>query len=308
MRTAIGIDLGGTNVKGVLVNESGEVIHHAASATYSAGCGSANTAAEEGDHWKRKVAEMVREMQSKSPDPVVAIGVAAPGLSDGMNTCIRVMPERLNGLENFVWSDYLGQQVWVLNDAHAALMAEAKFGAGKGVKNIVMITWGTGVGGGVLINGELFQGNYQIAGHIGHITMDVASTYPDITGVPGTLEDAIGDATVGRRSCGRFSSTFELVQAHRRGDPFASYIWLSSVRVLSLALCSIYNLLSPDIVILGGGVTRAADDLYKPLRAFIDAYEWKNKPHTPPVLQAEFGDLAGAVGAAGFALSKFDNS
>ncbi len=94
------------------------------------------------------------------------------------------------------------------------------------------------------------------------------------------------------------------MEAYRRGDPFAGYIWLNALRVLSLALCSIYNLLSPDMVILGGGVTRAGDDLYKPLHAFIDVYEWKNRSTTTPVCQAQFGDLAGAVGAAGFALSK----
>ncbi len=303
MTTAIGIDLGGTNVKGVLVDAHGKLISQMASPTHD----TVDPAGEKGRHWKLAIAEMVNELKSHSPSPVAAIGLAAPGLSDAANTCIRVMPERLNGLENFVWADYLGEKVWVLNDAHAALMAEAKFGAGKGTQHIVMLTWGTGVGGGILINGELFQGNHQIAGHIGHITMDSHSFYPDITGLPGTLEDAIGDATINRRSWGRFESTLELVEAYRQGDAFASYLWLSAVRVLALALCSLYNLLSPDIVILGGGVTRAGDDLYKPLNDFINVYEWKNKVNTIPVLQAQFGDLAGAAGAAGFALSKITN-
>lgn len=299
MITAIGIDLGGTNVKGVLVNaDTGTVLHEMTIPTKDVTVNSGE------QYWKLAIAEMVKNLRLRSSHPVAAIGLAAPGIADADNSCIRVMPERLSGLENLVWSDYLGEQIWVLNDAHAALMAESKFGAGKGIKNIVMITWGTGVGGGILINGELFQGNYQIAGHIGHITVDADSAYPDITGVPGTLEDAIGDATIARRSCGRFASTLELVEAYRRGDPFAGYIWLNALRVLSLALCSIYNLLSPDMVILGGGVTRAGDDLYKPLHAFIDVYEWKNRSTTTPVCQAQFGDLAGAVGAAGFALSK----
>lgn len=302
MTTIIGIDLGGTNVKGVLLNAGGNILHQMTSPTQRTFTDGG------GEHWKETVAEMVRSLRSQSPYPVAAVGLAAPGLSDAGNTCIRIMPERLNGLENFVWSDYLGEKVWVLNDAHAALMAEARFGAGKGVKNIVMLTWGTGVGGGVLINGELFQGNYQIAGHIGHTTIDAGCTYPGITGLPGTLEEAIGDATISRRSCGRFSSTLELVEAYRRRDPFASYIWLHGIRVLSLALCSVYNLLSPDIVILGGGVTRAGDDLYRPLQDFVNVYEWKNKTTPTPIRQAEFGDLAGAVGAAGFALSKITPS
>jgi len=73
------------------------------------------------------------------------------------------MPARLNGLENLIWTDYLDEkEVWVLNDAHAALIAEARFGIGQGIQNIVMLTWGTGVGG-VLINEELFQDAHRLA-------------------------------------------------------------------------------------------------------------------------------------------------
>ena len=300
MTTAIGIDLGGTNIKGVLLNAAGEVLHQAVQSTER----DRNEINEDGGHWKQSVSDMVRELKSKSPSPVVAVGLAAPGLPDEKNSCIRVMPERLNGLENFGWSDYLAMEVVVLNDAHAALIAEAKFGAGKGIGNIVMLTWGTGVGGGILINGELYQGNYQIAGHLGHITLDVDADYPGITGMPGTLENAIGDATVARRSFGKFKSTHALVEAYRVGNPFATYIWLNTVRTLALGLCSLCNLLSPDLIILGGGVTKAGDALYEPLKEFIDVYEWKNKVKTTPVRQAHFSDLAGAVGAAGFALNK----
>lgn len=301
MATAIGIDLGGTNIKGVLLNDEGEVIHQVARATDP---GTARNNGEE-QHWKQTVSQMILELKSKSANPVNAIGLAAPGLPNENNSAIRVMPGRLDGLENLIWTDYLDEKaVWVLNDAHAALIAEARFGIGQGIKNIVMLTWGTGVGGGVLINGALYQGNYQMAGHLGHMILDVYNEDPGIVGMPGTLENAIGDATISKRSFGRIQSTHELVKAYRQGDSFATYIWLNTVRQLALGLCSLCNLLSPELIILGGGVTKAGDALYKPLADFIDVYEWKNTGKKTPIKQAGYGEMAGAVGAAGFAFDK----
>jgi glucokinase len=301
MTTAIGIDLGGTNIKGVLLNAKGDVMHEVAHAT-KAGSSRSNGA---GEHWKQTISQMILELKSKSAGPVNAIGLAAPGLPNENNSAIRVMPARLNGLENLVWTDYLDEkEVWVLNDAHAALIAEARFGIGQGIKNIVMLTWGTGVGGGVLMNGELYQGNYQMAGHLGHMILDVDNEDPGIAGMPGTLENAIGDATISKRSLGRIQSTHELVKAYRQGDSFATFIWLNTVRKLAMGICSLCNLLSPDLVILGGGVTKAGESLYKPLFEFIDVYEWKNTGKKTPVKQAGYGEMAGAVGAAGFAFDK----
>ena len=301
MTTAIGIDLGGTNIKGVLLSANGEVLYQAAQSTNPGN--SRNNG--DGQHWKQAVSEMISELKSKSAVPVDAIGLAAPGLCNENNSAIQVMPARLHGLENFVWSEYLEEnEVWVLNDAHAALIAEAKFGVGQGINNIVMLTWGTGVGGGVLINGALYQGNYQMAGHLGHMILDVDSEDFGIVGMPGTLENAIGDATILKRTLGRMKSTHELVQAYQQGDAFASYIWLNTVRKLALGLCSISNFLSPELIILAGGVTKAGDALYKPLADFIDVYEWKNTGKKTPIKQARYGDMAGAVGAAGFAFDR----
>lgn len=301
MTTAIGIDLGGTNIKGVLMNNRGEVIHQSVQATDSGVAGSKG----ENRDWKQTVALMIKELKSKSSYVVDAIGIAAPGLSNNTNTAIRLMPQRLNGLENLIWSDYLDEKdVWVINDAHSALIAEAKFGVGQGIKNIVMLTLGTGVGGSIMINGELYQGNYQMAGHLGHMSLDVDKEDPGITGMPGTLENAIGDATVAIRSFGRFNSTHALVEAYKQGDTFASFVWLNSVRKLAIGICSLCNLLSPDLIILGGGITKAGSSLYNPLTDFIDVYEWKNVGKKILIQQAQYNDVAGAVGAAGFALNK----
>lgn len=301
MTTAIGIDVGATNIKGVLLNAAGEVLHQVVQATGPGTDGSP----DDGRHWKQTVSQMLQELKSRSAVAVKAIGLAAPGLPNESNSAIRLMPGRLDGLEDLIWSDYLQEDgVWVLNDAHAALMAEAKFGAGRGIKNIVLLTLGTGVGGGILINGELYQGNGQMAGHLGHMALEADKEDPDVTGMPGSLENAIGDVTVAQRSFGRFTSTQDLVAAYLQGDSFATYVWLNSVRKLALGLCSLGNLISPDLILLGGGITKAGEALYTPLADFIDVFEWKKTGKRTPVRQASYSDMAGAVGAAGYALDK----
>ena len=291
---AIGIDLGSTNIKGVLIDCEGNVLHDARNETNE----------QNDSHWKQAVAEMVKDFEKKAGRKIEIIGLSAPGLADSTNQCISFMPGRLPGLENYQWSQLLKERVWVLNDAHSALMAEAAFGVAKGLRHVVLLSLGTGVGGGILINGELYQGVAQMAGHIGHISINADSTVRDITNMPGSIEDAIGNATLGVRSNGKYHTTEELVNDFRNEDPFASQVWLTSVRRLAVCIASMVNVLSPECIILSGGITQANDALLNPLKTFLETYEWRPGGKQTPVKFARFSDRAGAIGAAGFALSK----
>ena len=179
---SLGIDIGGTHVKGVSIRD-GKVANKLTRKT------------EDGkEDWQQTVAGLLNELKQHSDEPVATVGLSAPGIADAGNRTIAIMPPgRLNGLENFDWPGLLNEDVVVLNDAHAALWAESQLGIGKGIPNIVMLTLGTGVGGGLLINGQLHQGFLQRAGHLGHTTIDAASEIPDITGIAGSLEDALGE-------------------------------------------------------------------------------------------------------------------
>lgn len=291
---SIGIDLGCTNIKGVLIDMDGNILAQRRQETNE----------QDDQHWKSSVASMIKELQNESSTIVKNIGLSAPGLANADNTCITFMPGRLPGLENFNWSEFTGQQIFVLNDAHAALMAESAFGAAKGMQHAVLLTLGTGVGGGILINGQLYQGLSQMAGHLGHITVDAENPNMDVTNMPGSIEDAIGNLSISKRSMGKFNTTFELVAAYKKGESFASWLWLSSVRKLAICIASAINVLSPEAVIIGGGISLAGDDLIKPLQDFLDLYEWRPGDKKTPVKLAQFSDLAGAIGAAGFSLSK----
>lgn len=290
---SIGIDLGCTNIKGVLVDGDGNILSQQREETNE----------QDDQHWKKAVASMIKNLQSQFP-VVEAIGLSAPGLANEHNTYISVMPGRLPGLENFNWSDFSGERIYVLNDAHAALMAEASYGAAKGMKHVVLFTLGTGVGGGILINGQLYQGISQMAGHLGHATVNADNSGVDNINMPGSLEDAIGNLSISQRSMGKFKTTFELVEAYQRGESFATWLWLSSVRKLAISIASAINILSPEVVIIGGGISLAGDDLIKPLQEFLDLHEWRPGGKKTPVKLAQFSDLAGAIGAAGFARSK----
>ena len=295
MSVTIGIDLGGMNIKGVLLNNNGDIL-----------CQHYIPTKDDADgKWKENILEMADYLKSRSDEPVELIGLSCPGLANECNTCITHMPGRLAGLENFIWEDYLGAKTFVINDAHAALMAESRLGVLSGYKNAVLLTLGTGVGGAILINGELYQGLNQMAGHFGHTTLNPGDSELSILGMPGSLEYAIGNYSVKRRSLGRFESTHEVVNAYLEDDPFATWLWLDSVRKLAIAIASLANSLSPEIIVLAGGITKAGDALFKPLQSFLDVYEFR--PHGPmktTVKQAKFSDLSGAIGAAVFANSK----
>ncbi|MGV3558299.1 ROK family protein [Larkinella arboricola] len=291
---AIGIDIGGTRIKGVLIDaQTGTVLHRVITPTND----------REDGQWKDAVADTFRQLKAGADGAVAGVGLSAPGLPTPANDAIACMPGRLPGLEGLNWSAFLGQPVRVLNDAHAALMAEARFGAARNIQNALMLTLGTGVGGGLLVNGNLYQGFYQMAGHLGHIPVQADSSQLGITGTPGSLEDAIGNATVSRRSYGRYAMTNELLEAYHRQEPLATLVWLTSVRHLAVAIAGLANAFSPEVVILGGGITQAGEALFGPLESFLALFEWRPAGKKTTIRKAHFEDWAGAIGAAGFAVT-----
>ena len=292
----IGIDLGGTRIKGVAIDAKGNILHQ----TYTA------TNDGEGEVWKLAVAKTVDDLKQILNIQKTAIGISAPGLPNKDNTTIAFMPGRLEGLENFIWKDYLKCPVYVLNDGVAALVAEAKTGAAKDSTNAIMVTLGTGVGGALLINKQPYQGSFNKAGHIGHTVIDSTGD-ADVTNMPGSLEECIGNCTIEKRSKGKFSSTHDLLQAYRKGDEFANQVWLTSVKKLAIGLASASNFISPDTIVIGGGIAEANDDLFVPLNKWFDEFEWQPGGIRPKIVKAIHGDLAGAMGAACFALLKSNN-
>ena len=289
---SIGIDIGGTKIKAVAIDADGNVLHQLYEST------------NDGDDkaWKNAVVAAVKELQNILKTEKINIGLSAPGLPNENNTAIAFMPGRMQGLENLNWKDVLHQPTYVLNDAVAAMMGEVKFGAAKNKKNVVMLTLGTGVGGAILIDGKPYQGAFKKAGHIGHMVINDEGD-ADITGMPGSLEECIGNCTVEKRSKGKFTSTHELLEGYKNGDAFSKDVWLKSVRQLAIGLASVTNILSPEVIVLGGGITQAGSDLFDPLKEYMNQYEWRAGGNKTEIVKATYGDMAGAIGAACFAMS-----
>lgn len=294
--TAIGIDLGGTRIKAVAIDRDGKILEQFYRDT------------RDGDSriWKQSVKDAFDELKVRCGDSRIVTGISAPGIPDAENRSISFMPGRLQGLEGFIWQDFLNGQAWVMNDAIAAMSAEARFGSAVGVDHAIMLTLGTGVGGAILINGRIYQGAFQKAGHLGHLSVNHDGEQ-DITNIPGSIEDAIGNCTIKKRTLGRYESTHELLAAYRNRDSFAAWVWLNSVQKLAVSIAALTNILSPSMVILGGGITAAGDDLFTPLEDFLSLYEWRAGGNRTRIVKAQFGDMAGAIGAAGFALQLYED-
>ena len=293
MDYAIGIDLGGTNIKATAVAPSGEVLERASAETGDGGPGG----------WAAGVRGQIEALESRVGRPPLCVGMAAPGMAARDGRSMASVSGHLESLQGFDWVDYLGRAASLLNDGHAALLAEAWKGAAAGAQDAVMLTLGTGVGGAALSGGRLLTGHLGRGGHIGHMCLD-ADGEPDSLGIPGTLEEAIGNRTLARRSRGLFGSTEALVAAHLSGDALATRVWLGSVYRLACAVTSIICILDPEVFVIGGGVARAGAALFEPLERYLGLMEWRPEGHRVRVVPAALGSSAGALGAARHALLK----
>jgi glucokinase len=294
---AIGVDLGGTNIKFVVISLDGEVLEYKRCETE-----------DEAGSWSQSIKNGIEEIQNRRGHTASHVGIAAPGLAAPDGLSIAHMQGRLEGLQGLVWTNFLNapRPVRVLNDAHAALMGELWKGAAAGYDNVVLLTLGTGVGGAVFADGRLFKGHIGRAGHLGHISVN-SDGEPDIVGTPGSLEEMIGNYNLAERSDGRFVSTRQLVDAYLSGDAIASRIWLRSIHHLAAALTSIINAFDPEIVILGGGIARAGSALFDPLSDLMDQLEWRPMGNGVPIIRPALGERAGAIGAAYYSIREAEN-
>jgi len=284
---AIGIDIGVTNIKSVVVTGEGRIVDEESTPTLS-----------ENPDWPGRVRSHLGELMGRHGETEI-VGVAAPGMAHPDGTHIWWMQGRLGEVQGLNWTEFLDlpRLVPVLNDAQAALMGEVWQGAARGAQTAILLTLGTGVGGAVISEGRLLKGRLGRAGHLGHVSLDPEGPL-DIVNTPGSLESAIGNCTVVERTGGRFGSTHELVAAHVAGDEFATGVWVKSVTALAAAVASLINVVDPEVVIIGGGIAASGAALFEPLGKFLDEFEWRPQGDGVRVVPAELGEHAGALGAA----------
>ena len=289
---AIGIDLGGTHIKAALLErDTGTLVQTCSLPT----CDGAWSGSE--PLFAHRVRDLVHELETSGGSGPLPVGLCAPGIAHPGGRSIDWMPGRMHGLEKFEWPAFLAREVRVLNDAQAALLGEAWVGSARGCQDVIMLTLGTAVGGAILSGGRLIRGHIGRGGHLGHISIH-ADGAQDAFQTPGSLDSFLGNQTLRQRTQGRYDSTHALVAAALAGELEAQEIWAASIRRLAVAAASLINVLDPEMLILGGGIsTGAGDALLKPLQHYLDQYEWRPGDHKVRLMLASAGEWAGAIGS-----------
>jgi glucokinase len=309
-RRAIGIDIGGTKIAAGVVTAEGVIVDRALVPT-PMGEEHATISA---------MREVIEELRERHPT-VDAIGVGAAGLVEWPSGRIRWAPHnayRQLSLRRLLY-EATGLPTVVDNDANVAAWAEARHGAGAGSDHMVLLTVGTGIGGGLVLDGHVYRGSSGLGAEVGHMTVDPDGDPCDCGNV-GCLEamasgSALGRA--GRRAAevdpgGRLARlaggpekvTGELVfQAAQEGDATAVQLFERLGFWLGVGIGSLVTIFDPELVVIGGGLVQTGDLLLKPARASMERYAFGLvHRELPPVVPARLGADAGMVGAASLAL------
>jgi glucokinase len=280
----LGLDLGGTNIKRVVLD--GDVIVERDSEP---------TRSDEGvGAVLDRLAALAREA-----GPVASVGVALPGLFDTEGRAV-LLPN-LHG--DWVGrpiadplADALGRPVRLINDGHAFALAEARIGAARGAEDVLCIVCGTGIGGGLVIGGRLHLGVEDRAGEVGHHT--VVEDGPLCgCGNHGCLETLAGARAIA--AAAQQPSFDDVVAAARRGDEQAREAIRHAASYIGIAIANLTIFITPERVVVGGGVAEAGELLLDPLRAEVERRAGRVAPlHAIEIVPATLGADAGAVGAA----------
>jgi len=302
---AIGIDFGGTSVKTGVVQGS-EIIDHAPP-----------IATQDFSGPEELIATMVRTVEDlrKRHPHISAVGIGMPGFVDfGTGTVLNLTNVR--GWENVPLKAELearlGLPVSADNDANCMAFAEWKLGAGKGFQHLVCVALGTGVGGGIIVNGGMVRGARFGAGEIGQTSIDFQGRRGHY-GNLGALEDYIGNQEISRDAQAAYKSAgitkdiedcspAALAEAAKHGDEIATACWNLTGRMLATAMMNTCWLLNPEAIVIGGGVARAGDILFAPFREYLLSQLSGPFKDGLSILPAAFGHEAGTVGVAALAL------
>jgi glucokinase len=310
----IGIDLGGTNIAVGLVNEFCRIVVKKSTPTL---------AKRPSDEITSDMARLCLEVCAEAKTPITeieSIGIAAPGIANLDNGCVEYscnLPFRRYPIAKKLASmlDIEDSKIKIANDANAAAYGEAVAGAARGSKNSIMVTLGTGVGGGIIIDGKIFTGHNHAAGEIGHIVIDVDGpqcgcgrkgcweAYSSATALIRMTKEKIAEC----EKEGRYTIMSEAerisgrtaCEAMRAGDPAGKEVYDKYVKYLAAGLTNMVNIFQPEVISLGGGVSNEGQSLIDAIKPIVHNEQYGSGFLTPVELRiAELGNDAGMIGAA----------
>ncbi|MBU3114762.1 ROK family protein [Clostridium lacusfryxellense] len=318
----IGIDLGGTNIKGSIFNEKFNVIYEQR----------LSTEADKGsEHVLNRIYKLVSSMiynAGLTVEDITCMGIGVPGLLN-INEGVSMFSPNFSGWKNVPVVNWFEQKlhipVFIDNDVRVNLYGEWYLGAGKGSKNIVLLTLGTGLGSGIVMDGRVLYGATGSAGEIGHMNMyrEGRPCKCGSSGCLGRYVSALGLLVTLKKKIesGHYSIICEWVhgnlseitakmvsEAYDLGDMIAIETLHETGEILGFGLVNVINLYNPEIIIIGGGMAAAGERLLENTRKTINSHALKIPNEKCIITTALLGDAAGMVGAAIYAKQKLDNN
>ena len=315
----IGIDLGGTAIKFGLFDGASRL----------EGAFQLPTPTEQGgDGVAEQMVAGARRLMAEQhlpPGAVLGVGIGSPGPLSISRGVIHAMPN-IPGMDDFPLrdrvADALGLPAALENDANAAALGEFICGAGRDVRDMVLLTLGTGIGSGIILDGNILHGAHEIGGELGHMIVDPQGE-PCDCGQQGCLEaccsakylvraatrkirqDGVASSLRAALDVGRRLGAKEIQSAAEAGDELAAELWDRAARFLALGCVNVCRIFDPEQIVLAGGMAQAGSALVDPVRAHFEALHWRlTQPRTQIVLSS-LGADAGVIGAAGVAWQAF---
>jgi len=319
-RIAVSVDLGGTFIKAGAIDERGKILHEIR----------AETRASEGVDavlWKiATVAESVMKHLVIAPEDVVGLGIGCPGLTNTDTGTVHFAPNMPGWNEIELGprlSDKLRMPIVVENDANAAAWGEYWMGSGKGASSVVLFTLGTGIGGGIVLNGEIWHGFTDTAAELGHMIVEAdgepcgcgnrgcLEAYSSVTGIRRRAAKAIDE---GKQSVletylrnGELSGE-QVYTCALSGDLLAARLMREAGYYLGVAAVSIIHILNPQRVLFAGGLAAASDMIMSPILEVTRTRTLPVPRAKASVALASLGEKAGLIGAAGCVFHKYATS
>jgi glucokinase len=313
----VGVDLGGTNIKVGVVTAAGDVASNLSVPTEGQGGP---------DHVvNRMVTAALKAIDAAglTKDRILAVGIGAPGSMSHKKGVI-ISPPNLPGWSNVPVRDMVakgtGLPANLENDANAAAYGEYWAGGGRGTRDMVLFTLGTGIGGGVIIDGQLVRGFFDNGAELGHMIVQpggrlcgcgqhgcveaYASAHYTAVRAVEAVKSGEPSSLKGRLDQGLPVETPHVVDAANAGDPLARRIWDETCRYLAIACVNVQHFSNPQKILLAGGMIGAGKYLLDPVRKYFLEFTWKAAQDYPQIEFATLGNDSGFIGAAGLALAE----
>jgi glucokinase len=294
MKTAVGIDIGGTNMRAALVNEAGEIVALERTKT---------PIAEGPERAVQELARMVSALATRTSE-IIGIGIGCPGPLSRSQRTVFDSPN-LPGFNNFPLGESLEKatqiETWLDNDAKCATYGEGLFGAAKGLSHYILLTLGTGIGGGVIADGRMIYGKSDNACEIGHMTLYPGGVLCNC-GNRGCFEKYASATAIHRRAkeaSGRELSARETFAAFESGEAWADKLLREVSLDLAIGTASLVNIFDPQAVVFGGGIfTTGGGPMAGWVQEMIRDRCFKTSQHGLKILPSALGGNAGVLGAA----------